>query len=211
MPIPRAQKDALDRLVSEPWARQFRLVNGTALAIQYGHRLSQDLGFFSAEPFDVGELVARLSGSGAFTIKRRSEFTVVGTWEGAEVTFLYYQYPWVRDAVAAGSPPAPLAHPLDIGLMKIEAIAQRGARRDFADLYFICQRELPLAGLLKLYPAKYGENGTPTYHLLKSLAFFEDAERQPEVPTRPKVPWKSVRAFFEGEVSSLAKSLLGLG
>lgn len=211
MPIPRAQREALARLVSEPWTKPFRLVGGTALAIHYGHRLSQDLDFSSTEPFDVGEMVARLSGSGAFTIKRRSEFAVVGTWEGAQVSFLYYQYPWIRDAVGAGSPPAPLAHPLDIGLMKIEAIGQRGARRDFADLYFICQRELPLAELLKLYPAKFGEGATPTYHLLKSLVFFEDAERQPEIPTRPRVPWKRIRSHFEEEVAALAKALLGLG
>lgn len=206
--LPKAQAEALLRLAQEPWLKPFRLVGGTALALQYGHRASQDLDFFSFQLFDPADVIRELERSGTLTIKRRNEYTLVGTWEGAEVTFLYYQYPWLVEPARVEPYPTALAHPLDIGLMKVETIGQRGARRDFVDLYFLCQREKPLGEFLDWYPRKYGENATPLYHILKSLCYFEDAERQPEIRTRPAVAWKKIREFFEGEVARLAKERL---
>jgi predicted nucleotidyltransferase component of viral defense system len=34
----------------------------------------------------------------------------------------------------------PVASLADIAAMKVEAIASRGARKDFVDLYFVCQQ-----------------------------------------------------------------------
>lgn len=208
MPIPKIQEEALRELSPRSWIRPFRLVGGTALALQYEHRVSQDLDFFTTEPFQINDLIRELERTGAFTLKRKSEFTAIGTWQGAEVTFLSYQYPWIREAVPMPPLCAALAHPLDIGLMKIEAASQRGTRRDFVDLFFICRRETSLEKLLELYPKKYGKQATPLYHILKSLSYFEDAEGQPEIRTQPRTSWKEIRSFFEKEVSRLAKILL---
>lgn len=208
MPLPKIQEEAIAKLSRQPWAKPFRLVGGTALALQYEHRLSEDLDFFASEAFEAKDMMRELEDSGEFSLKRISPHTVIGEWDGAEVTFLYYQHPWLRQPARLTSCPFPLAQPLDIGLMKIEAIAQRGSRRDFIDLHFICRREAPLERLLELYPEKYGKRATPLYHILKSLCYFEDAERQPEIRTEPKVSWKAVRAFFEKEVARLAKDRL---
>lgn len=208
MVLPSVQKKALERLSGQSWLKDFRLVGGTALALQYGHRVSEDLDFFSCRAFEVNDIVRELEKTGTFILKRKSDYTVAGTWQGAEVTFLYYQYPWITKPGRIESVPVDLARPLDIGLMKIESIGQRGARRDFIDLYFICKREKNLGELLKLYPKKYGRGGTPVYHLLKSLAYFKDARRQPEIVTHPGTAWKDVQSFFEEEVAGLARDLL---
>lgn len=209
MPVPKPQRDALNDLAAFAWTKPFRLVGGTALALQYGHRLSEDLDFFTPEPFDAARIMRALETTGSFALKRRSDFAVTGTWNKALVTFLHYQYPWLARPVMTAQTPMPLSHPLDIGLMKIEAISQRGARRDFVDLFFICRREKALEELLGLYPRKFGESATPVYHLLRSLAYFDDAEKQPDVATKPRVDWKKVRGYFEGEVARLAAKELG--
>src|SRR5919206_2350487 len=42
----------IERLMQIPTLETFRLVGGTALALQKGHRTSIDIDFFAAKPFD---------------------------------------------------------------------------------------------------------------------------------------------------------------
>lgn len=62
-----------------------------------------------------------------------------------------------------------LASVLDIGLMKIAAVGQRGRKRDFIDLYFICRQQFTLDNLLAEMPRKFPNIEYPSYHLLRAL------------------------------------------
>ncbi len=53
--------------------------------------------------------------------------------------------------------------------MKIEAIASRGAKRDFIDLYFICQAGYSLKKVLAFYDPKFKTLSTNLIHIHKSL------------------------------------------
>lgn len=48
--------ELLKELVRQPLLSQMRLVGGTSLALQYGHRRSVDLDFFGSTTEDVEEL-----------------------------------------------------------------------------------------------------------------------------------------------------------
>jgi hypothetical protein len=69
-------------------------------------------------------------------------------------------------------------HAGNVACMKISAIASRGTKRDFVDLYASAQR-WGLAELLRLFNRKYAQTAYRKIHVLKSLTFFEDAEKDP--------------------------------
>ncbi|MFH1803197.1 MAG: nucleotidyl transferase AbiEii/AbiGii toxin family protein, partial [archaeon] len=87
-----------------------------------------------------------------------------------------------------------------IAAMKIDAIAARGAKRDFIDLYFICKSGYQLTDLLDFYDKKYKRLASNRIHIQKSLVFFNDAEPD-EMPRMLKdIKWKKVKEFFEEEI-----------
>ena len=75
--------------------------------------------------------------------------------------------------------------------MKLAAIAQRGSRKDFYDIYALVSEYKPLADLLQLYCQKYGfHNISP---VLLGLAYFDDAEEEPDVRRLTGPGWTQVR------------------
>ena len=100
----------------------------------------------------------------------------------------------------------PIADLLDLGLMKLIAISQRGTKRDFVDLYFICQHGYSLddllARLFEKYPTSY-----PISHLIRALVYFEDAEQ--DASPRMLVPynWDQIKQFFQDEGQRLMQQL----
>lgn len=94
--------------------------------------------------------------------------------------------------------------------MKVLAIAQRGRRRDFFDLYTYCQHGHVLGELLTRARTQYPDHCPDTAHLLRSLVFFADAEKDPPVKMTEKIPWKEIATFFVREVRALGRVVLGL-
>lgn len=90
----------------------------------------------------------------------------------------------------------------DIASMKISAIASRGTRRDFIDLYVVC-RSYGLDLLLDLFGRKFAQVEYNRIHVLKSLAYFEDAEKEPMPDMLSDISWQQVRNFLSREVKRL--------
>lgn len=97
----------------------------------------------------------------------------------------------------------PVASLRDIATMKIEAIASRGARKDFYDLYFICKAGLSMDEALEAFRIRFASASPDLYHRLRALTFFEDAEREPEPVLLRPARWSEVREFFEAEARRL--------
>lgn len=91
--------------------------------------------------------------------------------------------------------------------MKVAAIGQRGRKRDFFDLYFLCQQEFTLNDLLQEMPRKFPNIEYPSYHLLRAMAYFDDAEGDQMPHMLKPVEWNAVRQFFSAEVSRLLETL----
>jgi hypothetical protein len=94
-----------------------------------------------------------------------------------------------------------LADPLDIVLMKLTAISQRGSKRDFVDLacFLRAYPQFPLEELLELLPRKYGRINRA--HYLRALVYFEDAEREPMPRMRWRLSWKKAKEQLQHEVT----------
>jgi hypothetical protein len=87
--------------------------------------------------------------------------------------------------------------------MKLVAVSGRGSRKDFVDLYFMLRGGAPLDALLRELPMKYGEGRVNTYHVLKSLTYFEDAEAEPPPDMLMPFDWKECKRFFVREARAI--------
>jgi len=194
--------DVVDRLTSRGWLDAWTLAGGTGLAIQIGHRYSEDLDFFQPHPFEPETLAARLSELGQVTVQGRSDDTLHATVDGLRLSFLEARPPLLY----AGTPyrGISVADPRDIAVMKVVAIGGRGSRKDFIDLYFYLAGGTTLESVFELLHRRFAGVDYNEYHLLKSLAFFEDAEAEPMPKLIRAVEWEEVKERLRTEVRRLA-------
>jgi hypothetical protein len=199
-------KALVPRLAPTVARHHFILAGGTSLALRLGHRLSVDLDFFSEEEvlpdLLVGELRAAHLDSEVTQLAPGILSVVV---EGVRVSFFHYPYPFV-DA------PQPyeglrVASVLDIAAMKLVAVAQRSARRDFVDLYVILQ-QMPFRTVAARAVQRYGAGFIEPVVVGKGLTWLEDADGEPDPHYLGQpVLWDDVKAFF---VSSFRQFVLDL-
>ena len=142
--------------------KKLRLVGGTALALQYGHRKSIDLDFFGKYDATYEELSAILRDFGKTEVLKNSPSIKVFVCQGIKVDFVNYPYTWIDDPVQTND--LILASEKDIGAMKLSAISGRGSKKDFYDLYFLL-KIFSLKELLGFYEAKYHLSGLKKYGL----------------------------------------------
>lgn len=197
--ISSEQRRALQSLT--PLAqRGFYLAGGTALCLRLAHRRSVDLDLFRCERFDPDQVLRELRDEGVPLSNARTQASTL--WfevEGVETSLMSFPHPTLEAPVETlGVPVAALA---DIAAMKIEAIASRGARKDFVDLYFICsQAGLGLGGAITAFQRRFASARPDVLHRIKALTYFDDAEREPELLMLVPLEWHAVRAYFEREV-----------
>jgi len=201
--LPAPARRIFTRLGREPFTRGFYLAGGSAAALHLGHRVSMDLDLFAQEPFVPGDLTYRLQAIDPLTIQQQKADTLVALLGGTQISF--FQYPYALLEPAAVYRGVRIASLLDIALMKIIAISQRGRRRGFVDLYAICQAHYPLQDILRRLPEKYPSLSYPTYHLLRALSYFADAEKDPPLQMLAGCSWREVKAFFTKQAREMAK------
>lgn len=180
------------------------LAGGTALALQIGHRISVDFDFFTAKEFDEKILVQRIKKMiPEFSLERMEWRTILGNIGRTRFSLFFYNYPLLfkpHDFLRVK-----MADIKDIAPMKIAAIADRGTKRDFIDLYFMTEKEkiLSLEEALELYDKKFKLLKQNKMHILKSLCYFDDAEKG-KIPKMIKdISWKEVKKKIKDNVLSL--------
>jgi hypothetical protein len=198
--ITASTEAALRVLRDASMLERFYLAGGTGLALQLGHRLSQDLDFFAADLFDEERLLQRLQALREFSLVAKEPHTLHATVQGTRATFLGYTYPLLFPCLRFQD--VAVADPRDIACMKVSAIASRGTKRDFVDLY-LCARSFGLASILEWFDRKYAQTHYNKLHLLKSLTFFGDAEKDPMPHMLVPLDWDEVKRFYLQEVPRL--------
>ncbi|MBR5037872.1 MAG: nucleotidyl transferase AbiEii/AbiGii toxin family protein [Prevotella sp.] len=191
--------ELLKQLMAESSLLDTRLVGGTSLALQYGHRSSVDLDFFGKLDDDMFVLRDCLKSMGQLLVIKETRNIRVYDLDGVKIDFVdYSRYPWLTDAVIEDG--MRLASPQDIAAMKINAIEGRGTRKDFVDIYFLMQH-YSLEGVLSFYQEKYPENSL--FRALMSLSYFEDAEKQVMPKMFSPVSWDEMKAYIIKEVERI--------
>lgn len=126
----------LKALEAESTLASVRLVGGTALSLQIGHRESDDLDLFSAEPMDMMAVQSLLIDKYEFAPSVIEENTLIGFVNGVKLDVIYHPFPWIEEAVIEDG--IRLASIADIASMKMHAIINSGKRpKDFVDIAFL--------------------------------------------------------------------------
>lgn len=186
----------LKSLMEERAFADMRLVGGTALALQYGHRQSIDLDFFGGLSCGIEETKAVLSKYGHVTILKETETIRIYIVNNIKVDFVHYNcYPWIEEAIVEDG--IRLASAKDIAAMKINAIEGRGTRKDFVDIYFLL-KHFTLSEIISFYKEKYPNYSD--FRALMSLTYFEDAEQQPMPRMLDKTVWTDMQQKILEEV-----------
>lgn len=126
----------LKHLQTEPVLRSTRLVGGTALSLQIGHRKSDDLDLFSVEPLDGMVVQQVLVDKYGFVPSVIDQNTLVGFIQGVKIDVIYHPFPWLDNAIEEDG--LRIATKKDIAAMKMHAIINSGKRpKDFVDIAFL--------------------------------------------------------------------------
>lgn len=193
----KSQISALNNIADFANARGFYLAGGTALSLYFGHRKSVDLDWFTSEKIeDSLALAAQIREKGFdFQTEAASAGTLHGSLTKVRVTFLEYKYPLLQPFQKIAKPNFNLASLDDLACMKLSAIAQRGARKDFCDIYALVIKHRPLSEMLELYKAKFGVNEiTPVIY---GLNYFDDAETERMPIMVWNVSWSTIKKTIQ--------------
>lgn len=192
--------ELLKALMAEDIFEGMRLVGGTALALQYGHRQSDDLDMFGIIGCDSEEMKERLRAFGSLAIIKETNKIRIYLLNGIKVYFVDYgNYPWLSSPVRDSE--IRLASQKDIAAMKINAIEGRGTKKDFIDIYFLLQH-YSLTDILNFYKSKYPEHSI--FRALMSLTYFEDAELQPMPRMFSDIEWHEIKSSILKEVEKIS-------
>lgn len=183
---------------------RFYLGGGTALSLQLGHRRSVDLDFFSPTE-DIPTIRPILEEALAPfqpTLADSAWGNLVYLVQNVRVGFYGYGFPLVAPLVETEG--VRLSSIEDIALMKLDTLLSRAARKDFYDLYFICQK-IDLRELLKLAPQKYSNVRDFEAQVVKRLVYFENAEADSDPFFFQPVSWQATKDFLHIKPRRLAR------
>lgn len=192
------------------WKDDFYLAGGTALALQIGHRDSFDFDFFSNKEFDTNNLIERLNaifGKDSFKIIQIEKNTLsILLNSEIKISFMTYDYALLSPLISTKF--LNIASIPDISAMKLSAIMQRSALKDYVDLYEI-MKSYSLEQLLSFSTIKYPKIDQAV--VLKSLSFLEDIVDEPLIykdeNSKPSIV--VLKQFFQAEVQKYLKNKYG--
>jgi len=175
----------------------FRLVGGTALALQIGHRNSVDIDLFGKHDMDELSL--------SHALKRFDESKKLGGSQsihiylvnGIKVDIVNYPYPWLKPPLVWEG--IRMAAIEDIAAMKIAAITQRGSKKDFIDLYFLLH-QFSMSELMAFYREKITDGNE--WLALRSIPYFDDADKQPTPTMFNRYSWDQIKSHIAQEAKA---------
>jgi len=180
--------ELLTRLMGQKEFNDFILVGGTALALQLGHRMSVDIDLFGPCEIDEIGFLEILKENGNVQVLKKSKNILICSVQDVKVDFVNYKYPLLEKPLENNH--IRMAGMKDIAAMKINAIAGRGSKKDFIDLFFL-MRYFTLNEILNFYLEKYKVGSE--FLARKSLTYFEDAELE-EMPLMfENITWTEIK------------------
>jgi len=187
----------------------FRLVGGTSLSLQLGHRISVDIDLFTDVEYgsiDFDQIDSKLQDKFSFVEMQyegnnsfgKSYF--IGQNEDDIVKVdLFYTDKFIRPVLVYDS--IRMASIEEITAMKMEVIGQNGRKKDFWDIHELMD-VMSIKQMIELHSERYPYTFTPEYLKNKLIDFqYADADFDP-ICLKGKY-WELIKQDIEEEVSLL--------
>ena len=181
---------------------EMRLVGGTDLALQYGHRKSIDIdlfGMIDLEKVDTFQLLYEFSTDVQIITKQKQINIYIVN--GIKIDFVNYNYPWLKEPKVMDT--IRMAAVEDVAAMKLNAIAGRGSKKDFIDIELIL-KEFNLQQIVDFYKLKYQQESE--FMALKSMLYFADADLEVEPEMFSDFNWTNSKQFIKQQVEDYLKN-----
>lgn len=194
----------LKELNELPSIKDFSLVGGTALSLMYGHRKSVDLDLFSPKAFKNTEVVKNLKKrfQKKFVMEQKAPpFGIFCYIDKVKVDLVRHPHPLIRpvqqnDGIRMFSTE-------DIIAMKVQAVLQRGRKKDFWDIAELLNH-FSVSDFIKFHKEKY-EAQNLMITVPQAITYFADAEDDEDPVSLKKQTWKSVKQSIADKVREYLK------
>lgn len=183
-------KKLLGELGSLSLPKNSYLAGGTAIALQLGHRKSNDLDFFTPTKFSEIAWEEKLAEEFNLEVIQRDWQTITGNIDKIKFSLFYYPHKLIAKPIPWNS--VFLASLPDLAAIKLDTIISRGAKRDLIDIYFLT-REYSLSKLFAFYEQKYGNFSQREIMIKKALVYFDDADKDESPQMLSDVSWNIIK------------------
>lgn len=181
--LPESQQELWPELDAVP--SDFVLYGGTALALQLGHRVSEDFDFFSSSGFDSKRLQSRLpffrdldpaAGEEVWVHHKRDNLEGYVTRQGVAVKVAFFgglsNLRRVEDPRRPINSRVQVASLVDLAGMKMRVIQMRGSWKDYADIHALVSHGIDIA--TGLAAARAIDSGFQPEISIRALQFYGD-------------------------------------
>lgn len=192
--LPSSQRALWKELKATP--KHFVPYGGTALALRLGHRVSEDLDFFTNASFDPQDLAERIPylRDGKVTLARENTLTVLLDRSGpVSVSFFGgLGLKRVSSPDTANDNAVQVASLLDVAGCKMAVVQSRAEGKDYRDIAALLENGITLQQALAAAKAIYGDQFEPRT-TLRALSYFADGDL-PKLPASMQNALRSAAA-----------------
>lgn len=176
-------KDALLLLMQSPVFDQFRLVGGTSLSLQLGHRMSIDIDLFTDAPYRsidfekieefLKENFTYVDGSFGMLVANGRSYAVGKSDLDNVKLDINYTDPFIQEPLFEDG--VRLATVEEIMAMKMEIVKREGRKKDFWDIHEVLDY-CPVEKMIVLHQERY-PYGHDKELILKNLSNFTKTDK----------------------------------
>lgn len=202
--------ESLQKLMSLEELKQFRLVGGTSLSLQLGHRMSVDIDLFTDAEYgsiDFERIEDALQASFPYVDNSFSleigggKCYFIGNDESEQIKLdiMYSQEAFCFPLIEENG--VRLANKQEISAMKLDVISRGGRKKDFWDIHELLEHE-SIHDLLDHY-VKRNPYGDSKKELIPKLIDFNAANSDPDPECLRGYLWELIRLDFEDLVKTI--------
>lgn len=190
----------LKQLLALPVLRNYSLVGGTALSLQYGHRISVDLDLFTNEKFEHDEILESLQENFGNKFQYEGNFSQFGIFcfiDDVKVDIVHYPHKLiapldVKDDIR-------MYNSIDISAMKVQAILGRGKKKDFWGIAELLNH-FSVADIIENNNKKY-PNQMLLISIPQAITYFKDADESEDPISLKGQTWQNIQNIIKQKVS----------